>query len=761
MNDRVLLIVAVILAGLIFLMDLNTELGVAGGVPYIIVVLLGLLSKEKRFFIYSGVLGISLTITGFFLSPAGGELYKVLLNRFYAIVAIFVTAFLGNKFIRKQEEFEAAKSEFEKSIHDEVELADFLSRQTPDSDSEKTFHQAMRMCLENICRITHWSLGHLYLVSSDGEKLEPTKIWFIQDPDGFQEFMRITEETSFEKGIGLPGRVAANGKPVFIPDVSMDTNFPRFKLLKEISIRGAFGIPVKIKGEVRAVLEFFSYKKEFPDEKIMRMIEGATDQVSRILERWQNEMALFNEKIEAQKANRAKSLFIANMSHEIRTPMNAVLGYSQILLGKKDLDKETEDAIRTIDSNGKNLLKLLNEVLDISKIEAGKMELVVADFDLNDLIDNLSTLFNLRCREKKVQWAVKGFSGPVRVLGDETKLRQALVNLLGNAIKFTDFGEVQFNVTALVDSQYRFDIIDTGLGIPAEAQDKIFDAFQQDEEGGKRGGTGLGLAIAKKQLELMGADLLFKSEVNKGAHFYFTLHLPPATGEVKKYDAKTESVPHLAQECKVKALVVDDVEDNREMLSALLSYIGVEVIEAENGKEGAEKTIKYQPDIVFMDMLMPVMGGEEAMELIQKEFGADRIKIVAITAAALDFQREYFLDIGCHEYISKPFKAEELYNCLNKLLDVEFVYDDNDISESFSSLEELDQSQLSMPEELYERFKESAQLCNITGLDKNMKELRESNGASKQLIEYLETLINKYDMGAIGELLEAVSKTRK
>ena len=207
-------------------------------------------------------------------------------------------------------------------------------------------------------------------------------------------------------------------------------------------------------------------------------------------------------KEEAEKANRAKSLFLANMSHEIRTPMNAVLGFSQILLRKKGFDEDTKDAIKTIDNSGRNLLKLINEILDISKIEAGKMELNLTGFDLNTLINDLSNMFEFRCRQKRLQWIAKGISRPVFVLGDETKLRQILVNLIGNAIKFTDSGEILFSVTAEDNNQFSFNIFDTGSGIPVAAQGKIFDAFQQDEEGEQKGGTGLGLAIAKNNWNL-------------------------------------------------------------------------------------------------------------------------------------------------------------------------------------------------------------------------------------------------------------------
>lgn len=405
-------------------------------------------------------------------------------------------------------------------------------------------------------------------------------------------------------------------------------------------------------------------------------------------------------------------------------------------------------------------MALINEILDISKIEAGKMQLNNNDFDLNVLIDNLTRLFEIHCQQKQLQWAVKGFDHAVLVHGDEIKLRQVLINLLGNAVKFTDSGKITFMVTALEDDQYRFDTIDTGSGIPFEAQATIFDAFQQEESGAKHGGTGLGLAISKKQLELMGSDLLLKSEFNEGAHFYFTLVLPPAKKDLVQQNKRLNTVLHLAPQCKITALVVDDVKENRDVLSKLLLDIGVEIIVAKDGKEAVEQTREHLPDIVFMDMRMPVMRGEDAVKIICEEFGKDRIKLVAITASTLDQRRDFYLELGCHEYISKPFEEEEIFSSLEELLNVEFVYEDHDTAQDEpAQLDKLDLARMSIPEDLYGKLKDSAELYNVTNLEKYLIELEKGDEASKQLSEHLKYLANSYDMEAILKILESVSTT--
>jgi signal transduction histidine kinase/CheY-like chemotaxis protein len=463
-------------------------------------------------------------------------------------------------------------------------------------------------------------------------------------------------------------------------------------------------------------------------------------------------------KEEAEKANRAKSIFLANMSHEIRTPLNAILGYSQILLRKATLETDIKSDIKVIEKSGSNLLNLINEILDISKIEAGKMQLNAEDFDLTSLIHEIETLFDLPCREKKLKWHVQCPENPCFVNGDENKIRQILINLIGNAIKFTESGKVSFSVTAHDCNTYRFDIKDTGPGITSEDKSEIFQAFRQEESSSKKGGTGLGLAVCKNLSQLMGSEIFVESTVGLGSHFYFTLNL--STGEAK---ASTEKINYsnvhtLAPENKVKALIVDDVQENRDVLSRLLSNIGVDTIEAENGDDGVEKTRRYQPDIIFMDMRMPVMNGEEALKKIREEFGPNQFKVVVITASAFNSRQEYFLSIGFHDFISKPFREENIFKCLHKLLGVKYVYNNEaHPDESCNQFKKLDFSKFSIPSDTHQELVNHAGLYSITKLEKLLDELHQSNDHLLPLVEHLKKLNQTYDMTGIVKVLEDVS----
>ena len=379
----------------------------------------------------------------------------------------------------------------------------------------------------------------------------------------------------------------------------------------------------------------------------------------------------------ADAANRAKSDFLSNMSHEIRTPLNAILGYAQILQMNGSLDSKQSDAVKTIENSGNHLLEIINHILDISKIEAGRIELNPVDFNLTSLLEGLAAMFKERCESKKLDFSLGGLDQkPMYVHGDEVKLRQVLVNLLGNAVKFTDQGRIRLELERAAGYKYVFRVRDTGAGISSKERTKIFQSFMQAEAGLHYGGTGLGLTISKELVEFMGGEIFMESQVGEGSCFSISLELHPAKRTVPPRLKRDRKAIRLLEGYSVKALVVDDVQENRKLLSEALRTTGIETLEAENGKEALECLVKFQPHIIFMDMQMPVMNGEETVKAIIQIYGSDRFKIVIITASAFDHQQEKLKLLGCDDYIMKPFRISHIHNCIKKLLNVEFESED-------------------------------------------------------------------------------------
>jgi len=535
----------------------------------------------------------------------------------------------------------------------------------------------------------------------------------------------------------------------------------------------------------------------------------------------------------AESANRAKSTFLANMSHEIRTPMNAILGYAQILQRDTDLPSNQRHAVDTIENSGNHLLGLINDVLDLSKIEAGRLELHQTDFDLVTLIDTLSTMFGMRCEQKGLNWHVewqaesKAGSLPIQKLeeeeewkdgrmeetqdvkqllvhGDEGKLRQVLINLLGNAVKFTESGGVVLRISPKsgdfgYTSLFTFEVIDTGMGISPEAQAKIFDPFYQGEQSANKGGTGLGLAISKRYIQLMGGELYLESpplnpperslvgrdtvrrsrrakpyldekvEFGKstssektppqfggeikggcGSRFLFTIPLPPAASDKVAEPSQWSDVTQLAAGYQVKALIADDNEVNRNVLSQMLSNLGIEVIEVENGQQAVQMFREQKPDVVFMDIRMPVMDGLEAAQQILAEFGKDKFKLVAISASTLKHERQTYFDAGFDDFISKPFRFEKVCECLATHLGVEFERGES---------EETKTQPTGVPKTLLERLKTAAEFHRITKLESALNEVDALGTEEHRLADRLREMIRNYDIeGVLNALSEVQPK---
>ncbi|NCO56880.1 MAG: PAS domain S-box protein [Deltaproteobacteria bacterium] len=457
----------------------------------------------------------------------------------------------------------------------------------------------------------------------------------------------------------------------------------------------------------------------------------------------------------AEAANRAKSQFLANMTHELRTPLNAILGYAQIMDHDATVPAAHRRAVRAILNAGNHLMELINEILDLSKIEAGAMELHPSDFSVAELVEGLADLFEGRCAEKGIGWRVENrVAGAGVVRGDRGKLRQVLINFLGNAVKFTDRGEVVLRVGRDGDSDaVHFAVEDSGAGIAPAARAAIFEPFIQAEAGRDKGGTGLGLAIAKHQVEIMGGRLELDTEVGRGSCFTFSLPLPRAVAATGG-DPPAARVVGLAPGCTMDAVVADDVADNREILSQMLTTLGVSVRTATDGRAALALVAERRPDICFLDIRMVGMGGVEALAAIRA--GSNTTVCVAVTAAGLVHESEALRAAGFDEVIRKPFHFEQIYACLARHLGARFRYAD-DLAPGAAAEVAFDPAALSLAAPLYDRLQAAARLNAFTEVEALLAEVAATSAAGSALASHLRTLLDRYDSDALLATLSRVT----
>ncbi len=620
-----------------------------------------------------------------------------------------------------------------------------LSQKTGDMSEE----EMLKAFLNEAVRLTSSRIGFFHFVDTDKQIVE-LKTW----TGAVMEECEVEEVRPgypiAEAGIWV--ECIESKKPVIHNYYEKE---PNRKGLPEghVPLMRDMEVPVIENGKVVAIIGVGNKDIEYVQSDLDRLAFLATNAWGNI-RRTRAVADIKEARVAAETANRAKSVFLANMSHEIRTPMNAILGHSQIMQRDESLKEEQKMSIVSINKSGEHLLSLINDILDMSKIEAGKIKVLPVSFQLHHLLNEMYAMFLYRVNQKGIVFNLNIDPGLPKVIhADVNRVRQILINLLGNAVKFTDEGEITL-IGKLKNKKIILEIEDTGCGIHEDHLETIFAAFEQTGKGMReQSGTGLGLAISRNMARLMRGEIIAKSKIGKGSTFSFSFDY--VKGRKKLIDDKVTKakVKKLKPGQKnARLLIVDDRLENRIVASKLLKEIGFLIREAENGKEAVELTKKWKPKVIIMDVVMPVMDGREATRKIRELYSSEEVTIIALSASALDEEREEIMNTGADAFVKKPFKETELLNEINKQAGIEYVYEELKDEKKSAVLKDFTIEDIKrIPTGLRKKIKQAVVVGNIDQLKVLINDVAKTD---PNIADYLKELVEGFELDKMNKLFQ-------
>jgi signal transduction histidine kinase/DNA-binding response OmpR family regulator len=454
---------------------------------------------------------------------------------------------------------------------------------------------------------------------------------------------------------------------------------------------------------------------------------------------------------DAENANKAKSIFLARMSHELRTPLNAILGFTNILKKSMNATRREKDNLNIIKKSGEHLLNIINEILELSKIEAGKIELSPKTFNLYELIKEIENIFAFRCEGKDLKFIITLSNNlPKLIRADEQRLRQILINLLGNSLKFTQKGQISLYIYELNNKLF-FEVKDTGIGIDKKNQEKVFKPFEQVKlDNYIEQGTGLGLSITKELITLMGGSVYLKSKLLEGSEFYFSINYEQSGEEDLLITSKIKDIIGVKNQDSTKTiLVVDDIKENRDLIVQLLAFYGFKTKEASSGVEALalfdNQNKEEKIDLIFMDILMENLDGLETIQIIRNKEKDIRIPIIALSANVFEEDKKEALNCGADDFLPKPVDEKDILIVLERYLNIEVEYK----KESFDELEINISDELeNISKDFFEKLNEQVLLMDNEGILKLLKEYH----INKNIQKHIENLINEFKYQELSDL---------